>query len=273
MTPLQPDHGRFLCVQRVSSPQVMKFPLASSKILGGTQPPRCRPCHITWPTDGGFNARFLQHRYSVDGTFNVLHENIPVQIKKAKSKFFRYLKVGNRNWDTKWSTAESVRALQALVSVGFHEQPSQRSGAEPELRHLHLDKGMTQQGRERTVASKSPPSPAFSSHFCCLCTSYRQTQREEAVLCFPHRPHGGWYLQEPGAEALRPVPTPPRWVPWKPASFPQKTSQPRSPPPRRWGLTHIHPRKGHRLGDGDTLRHHDHERLACSEKRGGGAEG
>jgi len=70
----------------------------SMKILGGTQPPRCR---VTWPTDSGFNARFLQHRDSVDGTFNVLHENIPVQIKEAKSKFFRYLKVGNKNQDTK----------------------------------------------------------------------------------------------------------------------------------------------------------------------------
>lgn len=79
----------------------MKFPLASSKILGGTQPSPYHCSHVTWPTDGGFNACFLQHRYSVDGTFNVLHKNIPVQIKEAKSKFFRYLKVGNGNQDTK----------------------------------------------------------------------------------------------------------------------------------------------------------------------------
>ena len=79
----------------------MKFALASSKILGGTQPPPCHCSHITWPADGGFNTRFLQHWYSVDGTFNVLHENVPVQIKEAKSKFFRYLKVGNRNQGTK----------------------------------------------------------------------------------------------------------------------------------------------------------------------------
>lgn len=69
------------------------------------------------------------------------------------------------------------------------------------------------------------------------------------------------------------MPTPPRWLPWKPASFPQKTSRLHSPPPRRWGLTHIHPRKGHRLGDGDRPRRRDHERLACSETWGGGVQG
>lgn len=136
---------------------------------------------------------------------------------------------------------------------------------------------MMQQGRDHTVASKSSqPSPSFSPHSCCFCTSYlcpRQTQREDAAPCFPHRPHGGWYPQELGAGALMPVLTPPRWVPWKPAWFPWKTSQHHSPPPRRWGLTHIHPQKGHRLGDGDTPRRHDHERLACSEKQGGGSGG
>lgn len=84
-----------------SPPHVIKLPFASSKTLGEAQPPQCHhSCHhshVTWPTDGGFNSCFLQNWHSVDSTFNVLHENIPVQVKETKSKFFRYLKVGNRN--------------------------------------------------------------------------------------------------------------------------------------------------------------------------------
>lgn len=183
----------------------MKFPLVSSNIiLGGMQPSWCHRCHVTWPADRGFNACFLQHWHPVDGTFNVLCEYIPVQIKEAKSKFFRYLEVQNKNWDIKYSTAEGLRtsqpwqpwrlqqietAWQILVSLGFSltAQPSQRSGAEPELRHLHLDKGMMQQGRDHRVASKSPQPPS-QSHSSCPCILFlcpRWIQGEDAVLGFP----------------------------------------------------------------------------------------
>lgn len=83
----------------------------------------------------------------------------------------------------------------------------------------------------------------------------------------------GWYLQDVGAEHSMPAPTPPTWLPWKPACFPQKTSLLHSPPPRRWGLTHIHPRKGHRLGDGDRPRRRDREHWACSARWGGRIRG
>lgn len=65
--------------------------------------------HVTWPTDSGFDSCFLQNWHSVDSTFDVLHENIPVQVKEAKSKFFRYLKVKNRNQDTEERMADGVR--------------------------------------------------------------------------------------------------------------------------------------------------------------------
>lgn len=85
----------------------------SREMLGGAQLPRC--CHrVTWPADGGFNARFLQHRHSVDGTLDVLRENIPVQVKEAKSKFLRYLKWGNGSQDTKQSTAGGIRSSGSL---------------------------------------------------------------------------------------------------------------------------------------------------------------
>lgn len=49
----------------------------------GAAPRHC----ITWPTDSGFDARPFQHRHSVDGTLDVLHKNIPVQVKEAEGKF------------------------------------------------------------------------------------------------------------------------------------------------------------------------------------------
>jgi hypothetical protein len=42
---------------------------------------------LTWTTDCGFDPCLLQHRDAVDGTFNVLGEYIPVQVKEAKGKF------------------------------------------------------------------------------------------------------------------------------------------------------------------------------------------
>lgn len=86
----------------------------SHKMLGGARLPRCCHCRVTWPADSGFNACFLQHRHSVDGTLDVLRENIPVQVKEAKSKFLGYLKVGNGNQDTKQSTAGGTLSSGSL---------------------------------------------------------------------------------------------------------------------------------------------------------------
>lgn len=102
-----------LHAESFSSPQVIKFPFSSSKIFREIQPPRCHHSghhsHVTWPTDSGFNSCFLQNWHSVDSTFNVLHENIPVQVKEAKSKFFRYLKRRNKNQGTEQRMADCVR--------------------------------------------------------------------------------------------------------------------------------------------------------------------
>lgn len=103
------------------------------------------------------------------------------------------------------------------------------------------------------------------------CTSVPQTApKGRCSPCSPHQPPEVGSCRIWGAV---PAPTPPRWLPWKPAWFPQQTSRLHSPPPRRWGLTHIHPRTGHRLGDADRPRRRDHERLACSATRAGGVQG
>lgn len=46
---------------------------------------------FTWSTDGGFDSSLFQCRNSVDGPLNVLHENVPVQIKQTEGKFVRHL--------------------------------------------------------------------------------------------------------------------------------------------------------------------------------------
>lgn len=53
----------------------------------------------TWSTDCRLDASLLQIRNSVDSALNVLHEDIPVQVKQAESKFIRHLeKNTNEMW-------------------------------------------------------------------------------------------------------------------------------------------------------------------------------
>lgn len=47
---------------------------------------------LTWAADRGLDARRLQHRDPVDGTFNVLAEYLPVQVEKAERKLVRHLR-------------------------------------------------------------------------------------------------------------------------------------------------------------------------------------
>lgn len=48
-------------------------------------------CASTWSTNSGLDASLLQYRNSVDCTLNMLHENVPVQVKQAERKLVRDL--------------------------------------------------------------------------------------------------------------------------------------------------------------------------------------
>lgn len=81
---------------------------------------------------------------------------------------------------------------------------------------------MMQQGRDRTVTSQSPQPSLFIPLLLPL-HLLSMPQRDPKGRCCPvlsPPPMRRLYPQEPGAEALTPAPTPPKWVPWKPASFP-----------------------------------------------------
>lgn len=45
----------------------------------------------TWSTDGGFDPSPLQSRNPVNCSLDVLHEDVPVQVKQAEGKFIRHL--------------------------------------------------------------------------------------------------------------------------------------------------------------------------------------
>lgn len=51
----------------------------------------------TWSTDSGFDTSPLQSRNTVNGSLDVLHEDVPVQVKQAEGKFIRHLH--NKNTD------------------------------------------------------------------------------------------------------------------------------------------------------------------------------
>lgn len=56
----------------------------------GQKDPACLPLlpasSLTRATDCGLDPRLLQHWDAVDGTFDVLGEHVPVQVKEAKGK-------------------------------------------------------------------------------------------------------------------------------------------------------------------------------------------
>lgn len=49
-------------------------------------------CVGTWPTDGGLNPRLFQDRDSVDGSLDVLHKHVPVQVEEAEGEFITDLR-------------------------------------------------------------------------------------------------------------------------------------------------------------------------------------
>ncbi len=84
-------------------------------------------CLCTWTTDSGFDSSLFQSRYSVHGTVNVLHKDIPVQIKQAEGKLIRHLQdhrtntqFNNHNNGVTWSEEmSSLNLINPALNLWF----------------------------------------------------------------------------------------------------------------------------------------------------------